>query len=77
MLVDSAGPEVGGSHGVAVARLHLEYDGLVGPAFSWLFLAAGALAGLAARAGWTVELLDTEPGGRYLARLQRPSSGAG
>ncbi len=58
--------------GTTVRRLvlRIEYRGAVGPWFAWLQLSLGAMAAVAASAGWRLETAD-EARLRYLACLRR------
>jgi hypothetical protein len=72
VLLDSADPgEACHEPGLGVAELRLEYGGVMGAPFPWLFAGTKALGRLAAEVGWETEVVYREPEGRYLARLTR------
>ena len=52
-------------------RFCMEYDGQLGPTFSWLFVMPETLAEHANRAGWISQVVYEDDNGEYLARLVR------
>jgi len=49
----------------------LEFEGVRGPPFPFLFVDPDVLSAIAHEEGWKVDVLFEEEGGRYLARLTR------
>lgn len=66
---DWADPEDGRYPGEV--HMQLEFDGAAGPPFPFLFVDPERLAAVAAEVGLRVEVLVSEPDGRYLARIGR------
>jgi len=64
---------VDGTDGIDVC---FSYNGYRGKSFSWLYLDEKALADVAARLGWDLEILLRMAGGEYLACLRAPEAKA-
>lgn len=52
-------------------HFRMEYKGILGEPFAWLFVDSAVLNRYAARAGWECEVVQYAPRGQYLARLTR------
>jgi SAM-dependent methyltransferase len=75
--LESSAEPAGGSKPryVGEMRFRLEYAGVLGPFYEWLFVDLPTLTDRAARAGFRCEGLWHEGEGHYLARLTRASVG--
>ena len=73
LVLDSRPP----GHGLESASIEhaLEYEGVRGAPFDWLFLGAAGLARAADAVGWRSEVIHRDPDGRFVARLRRAGEG--
>ncbi len=79
VLADSTDPTEwvgpGDSRYAGDVHMQLEFDGVAGPPFPFLFVDPVRLAAAARRVRMTAEIIASEPDGRYLARIRRHRAG--